>query len=93
LKGVKGFGEQKLFAMAAVGNGGQVRLTVGLDLGDRSCCWCALGADGTVMGRGEIISDLQSLEQFFGQLPASLVALEGGSHSPWISRLLEKTGS
>jgi transposase len=32
------------------------------------------------------------LEQLFGQLPASVVALEVGTHSPWVSRLLEKLG-
>src|SRR6266446_2106398 len=92
VKAVKEFGEQKLFAMAAVGSGVAGRLTIGLDLGDRSCCWCALGADGEVMARGEVISERQPLELFFGRIPASLVALEVGSHSPWISRLLEKLG-
>jgi transposase len=86
------FGEQKLFAMAATGKGGPGRITIGLDLGDRSCCWCALGADGEVMARGEVISERQPLELFFSRIPASLVALEVGSHSPWISRLLEQQG-
>jgi transposase len=91
-KTVKEFGEQKLFAMAATGNGACGRLTIGLDLGDRSCCWCALSVEGDVMARGEVISDKQPLGHFFGQIPKSLVALEVGSHSPWISRLLEEQG-
>jgi transposase len=37
-------------------------------------------------------SERQELERFFGRIPKSLVALEVGSHSPWISRLLEKLG-
>jgi len=36
-KAVKEFGEQQLFALAAVGNGGHTGLTIWLDLGDRSC--------------------------------------------------------
>jgi len=36
VKAVKEFGEQKLFAMAATGRGGSDRVTIGLDLGDRS---------------------------------------------------------
>ena len=92
VKVVKEFGAGKLFAMAAVGNGGSGRLTIGLDLGDRSSCWCALGADGEVVARGEEVSEPQPLKLFFGRIPASLVALEVGSHSPWISRLLEKLG-
>ncbi len=91
-KTAKEFGEQKLFAMAATGSGGTGRITIGLDLGDRSCCWCALGADGEVMARGEVITERQPLELFFSRIPASLVALEVGSHSPWISRLLEQQG-
>lgn len=87
---VKEFGEQKLFAMAAMQ--GEGRPTIGLDLGDRSCCWCALGADGEVIARGEVVSDKQPLEHFFSRIPKSLVALEVGSHSPWISRLLEGVG-
>jgi transposase len=92
VKAVKEFGEQKLFAMAAAGNGGSGRLTIGLDLGDRSSCWCALGADGEVMARGEVLSEPQPLELFFSRIPASLVALEVGSHSPWISRVVQKLG-
>jgi transposase len=90
---VREFGEQKLYAMAAVeGECQRGKVTIGLDLGDRSSCWCALSADGEVIARGEVISERQPLEHFFGQIPKSLVALEVGSHSPWISRLLEEQG-
>jgi transposase len=92
VKAVRGFGEQTLFAMAMAGNSGSGRVTIGLDLGDRSSCWCALGADGEVIARGEVISERQPLEQLFGRIPASLVALEVGSHSPWISRLMKEQG-
>ena len=91
-KGVQEFGEQKLLAMGATGKGGSGKLTIGLDLGDRGSCWCALGADGEVMARGQVISEAEPLALFFSRIPASLVALEVGSHSPWISHLLEKQG-
>ncbi|MGH9207118.1 MAG: IS110 family transposase, partial [Acidimicrobiales bacterium] len=78
--------------MAAMPAEGSGRVTIGLDLGDRSCCWCAVGADGEVLARGEVVSGKQPLELFFGRIPKSLVALEVGSHSPWISRLLEQAG-
>jgi transposase len=90
---VKEFGAQKLFAMAAIEGESQTGgLTIGLDLGDRSSCWCALGADGEVIARGEEVSEKQPLEDFFSRVPKSLVALEVGSHSQWISRLLHKLG-
>jgi transposase len=44
------------------------------------------------MARGEVITDRQPLELFFRKIPKSLVALEVGSHSPRISRLLEQQG-
>lgn len=92
-KAVKNFGEQQLFAMAAADAGcGSGRLTIGLDLGDRVSSWCALSAAGEVVGRGEVITEKQPLEHFFSRIPKSLVAIEVGSHSPWISRLLKKMG-
>jgi transposase len=63
-----------------------------LDLGDRSSCYCALNEKGEVIGRGVVVTEGKELEQLFGRLPASLVALEVGGHSPWVSRLLEKVG-
>ena len=91
-QGSREFGEQKLFAMAMAGGSETGRITVGLDTGDRSCCWCALAADGEVMARGEVVTDRQPLEHFFSRIPPSLVALEVGSHSAWISRLLKEQG-
>jgi transposase len=81
----------KIKALGGEGGAG-LKWTIGLDLGDRVSCWCALDEKGEVVGRGEVLSEAQPLEQFFSQIPASLVALEVGTHSPWISRLLEKVG-
>jgi transposase len=92
VKSVKEFGERKLFAMAAIEGTGQGQVTIGLDLGDRSSCWCALGMNAEVIARGEVISEKQPLEHFFSRIPKSLIALEVGSHSPWISRLLKNLG-
>jgi transposase len=89
-------GEQKLFAMKLTQKQStekaRKRLTVGLDLGDRGSSWCALDADGEVIGRGEVVSEKQPLEHFFSRIPVGLVALEVGTHSPWVSRLLEELG-
>jgi len=91
-KAVKEFGEEKLFAIAAVQGEGIGRVTIGLDLGDRTSCWCALSGDGEVIARGEVISAKQQVEHFLSGIPKSLAALEVGSHSPWVSRLLEAAG-
>jgi len=69
-----------------------LKLTIGLDLGDRSSCYCALDEKGEVIGRGVVVTEGKEVEQLFGLLPANVVALEVGAHSPWVSRLLEKVG-
>jgi transposase len=67
-------------------------LTIGPDLGDRSSCYCVLDEESEVIGRGVVATEQKELEALFGKLPASVVALEVGTHSPWVSRLLEKWG-
>ena len=83
-------GEQKLLRLAAQPEVG--RLTIGVDLGDKSSCWCALNAQAEVIARDTIGTSVEAIEYLFKQLPASLVALEVGTHSPWISRLLKRLG-
>jgi hypothetical protein len=34
----------------------------------------------------------EALQQTFGKVPRSLIALETGTHSPWVSRLLTELG-
>jgi transposase len=72
--------------------GAVLGLTIGLDLGDRSSCYCVLDEKGEVIGRGEVASEAEALEVLFGKLPAGVVALEVGTHSPWVSRCLKKVG-
>jgi transposase len=88
-------GEQKLWAFVATQNQTQdanKRLTFGIDLGDRASCWCALDAEGEVLARGEVVTEKQPLEVLFSRIPKSLIAIEVGTHSPWVSRTLEKLG-
>ena len=89
---VKEQGEEKLFLMKLTQAQPKRGLTVGLDMGDRRSSWCALGADGEVIARGEVVSEKQPMELFFSRIPVSRVAMEVGTHSPWVSRLVEKLG-
>lgn len=66
--------------------------TVGLDLGDRSSYFCALDERGDVRSEGRVATTPAALHKHFGQLAAARVALEAGTHSAWISRLLEDCG-
>jgi len=51
-----------------------------LDLGDRHSWYCVLRTQA------------KALQEVFGAMPRSRIALEIGTHSPWISRLLRELG-
>lgn len=66
--------------------------TIGMDLGDKKNTICVLDSAGEVVLRKEIVNTKESLVKFFGKYKGSLVAIEAGTHSPWISRELESLG-
>ena len=66
--------------------------TVGIDLGDKSSQVCALNAAGEVVWEGSIATTKKALLQTFGALARCRIALEVGTHSPWVSRLLKQLG-
>src|ERR1700686_952042 len=65
---------------------------VGLDLGDRHSHYCILTSSGEVMEEGRIQTTAASLEKHFGSEARMRIALEAGTHSPWVSRLLKSYG-
>lgn len=67
------------------------RLTLGLDLGDRTTHY-ALFDGGAVTERGSMPTTRGGLTERFATLPPSLVALEVSTHSPWVSALFERWG-
>ena len=66
--------------------------TIGVDLGDKFHSFCMLDEDGEVVQEGRMASTAGALEKMFASRPTVLVALEAGTHSPWVSRLLESWG-
>jgi transposase len=71
---------------------GIVERTVGLDLGDRYSHYCMLARTGELVEEGRITSTEAGLrKQFSGESPMR-IALEAGTHSPWVSRLLSGLG-
>ena len=67
-------------------------LTIGLDLGDRSSRYCVLDARGEICQEGSAATTKQGLCQALGARPRCRIALEVGTHSPWVSRLLKQLG-
>ncbi len=68
------------------------RLTIGIDLGDRSSRYCVLDEQGDVVGEGSMATTHKGLNQVLGGLPRCRMALEVGTHSPWVSRQLTAMG-
>ena len=62
------------------------RLTVGIDLGDRSSRYCILDEAGEVVSEGQLPTTKAGLSSLLAKMPSSRVALEVGMHSPWVSR-------
>src|SRR6516162_4194532 len=70
----------------------QPRLTIGLDLGDRNSWYCVLDEAGRIQVEQRVPTTANALQGVFSTMPRSRVALETGTHSPWISRLLCELG-
>jgi transposase len=68
------------------------RLTIGLDLGDRSSCYCVLDEAGEVLMERKVATTPKAMKEVFSKMPRSRMALETGTHSPWVSRLLSELG-
>src|SRR5437773_1977817 len=68
------------------------RLTIGLDLGDRHSRYCILDAAGEVVSEGKVPTTKTGLSSLFEKMPSSRVALEVGTHSPWVNRHLGSMG-
>ena len=69
-----------------------IRMTVGLDLGDRWSRLVVLDGEGQVIEEGRVATQETAFRRRFkGCLPMR-IALETGTHSPWVSRVLKECG-
>src|SRR6478736_8248609 len=83
---------KKLTTAATNWIGKQERLTIGLDLGDRSSHYCVLDESGRIVTESKTATSPKAMEAVFGGMTRSRIALETGMHSPWVSRLLSQLG-
>src|SRR5262249_18289675 len=60
------------------------QLTVGLDLGDRSSSYCVLNAAGEITLEQKLPTTPEGIQQTFGKMPRCRLAMETGTHSPWV---------
>jgi transposase len=75
------------------GSKGRPKITAGLDLGDRYSYLCLIDTDsGEVIEEGRLRTTPEALRRRFASEPSLRIAIETGTHSPWVSRLLEECG-
>ena len=67
-------------------------ITIGLDLGDRRHTACVLSASGEILAEEKIANTRECLRAFAERYATATFVLETGTHSPWVSRLLEGLG-
>lgn len=72
--------------------GRKVYAAVGLDVSDRKSAMVALDGDGLVVERQVIVTRSADLDRWAAELERTLIVIEAGPHSPWMSRLLARHG-
>ena len=70
----------------------QERVTIGIDLGDKTSRYCMLSSEGEILREGQVPTTKAGMVEAFGSLGRARIAIEGGTHSPWVSRLLQQLG-
>jgi transposase len=66
--------------------------TIGCDLGDRHSHVCVLDEAGEVLERARLTTSRVGFSKWFSRLAPARVALEVGTHSRWVARLLGELG-
>ncbi len=76
------------------GNKGRPKMTAGLDLGDRYSYLCLIDQhSGEIVEEGRLRTTPEAFRRrFASERPPMRIAIETGTHSPWVSRLLEELG-
>jgi len=66
--------------------------TVGLDMGDKIHSLCVLDWRGQVVERAEVGNTGAAIRKRFAKMKPCRIAMEAGTHSGWVSRILEELG-
>jgi transposase len=76
------------------GSKGQPKMTAGLDLGDKYSHLCLIDIEsGEIMEESRLRTSPEALRRRFSSEHQPLrIAIEAGTHSPWVSQVLEECG-
>jgi transposase len=67
-------------------------ITIGLDLGDKTSRYCVLDGQGEIVSEGSVGTARKAMAQKFCGMKRCRIAMEVGTHSPWLSRWLSSLG-
>jgi transposase len=65
---------------------------IGLDLSDRTGRFYAIDEEGLKIAEGSVVLVGPELQRWASVMARTVIAIEAGTHSPWISRLLSACG-
>jgi len=65
-------------------------ITIGMDLGDKYHIAVVFDAEGNELDVAKVANTKTALGNYFKRYQGAMVAIEAGTHSPWISRFLEE---
>jgi transposase len=75
------------------GSSQQPKITAGLDLGDKYSYLYLLDQEsGEIMEEGRLRTTPEALRRRFASEHSLRIAIEAGTHSPWVSRVLKECG-
>jgi transposase len=75
------------------GSSEQPSMTAGVDLGDKYSHLCLIDTQsGEIMEEGRLRTTPEAFRRRFSSEQPLRIAIEAGTHSPWVSRVLEECG-
>lgn len=67
-------------------------ITIGMDLGDKFHIAVVFDGEGSELEAAKVVNTKAGISKYFKKYKGATVAIEAGTHSPWISRYLEDMG-
>jgi transposase len=75
------------------GSSSEPNMTAGLDIGDKYSYLCLIDTEsGEVVEEGRLGTNPEAFRRRFASEGPMRIAIEAGTHSPWVSRVLEECG-
>lgn len=65
---------------------------IGIDLGDKKSNYCVMNAGKEILAEDKLATTQEAFAAYFSSIPRSRLALEVGTHSPWVNALLKDLG-